>query len=547
MKKIRINFLLLFLFQAVAVQLNAQSLEKDLDAVFEEEYPAGEPGAIALVAKNGKVVYRKAFGSADMELEVPMKPEHVIELGSITKQFTAVAILKLMEEGKLSLQDPLSKYLPDYPNGENITIHHLLNHTSGIKNYTGLPELPPMALDISPLEIIAVFQDEPVDFAPGEKWQYSNSGYILLGYIIEKVSELTYEDFIEKKIFQPLKMKNSRYGSKKEIIPLRASGYGPDPSGKGYINAEFISMSVPYAGGSLMSTVDDMLLWNEAVRNNTMISEKSKQLAFKATTLNDGKTSYWGYGWERGRLYGSVALEHGGGVPGYLTFGIYLPEENIYTIVLSNNHSKNPKDIALAATVTVLGRPLSTSKTQISLPENSLKEWTGAYAFEDESIRYITYKDGSLYSQREGGEALKLLAVSENEYRFEDSFVTYTFEKENGKNIAIFENRNDISKGKETKAPAERKSIAVDQAILDSYSGTYEANPGFVITVTTKGGRIFTQPEGQPSVEIFAETPEIFFPKEFPGTITFIKDEQGNIKSLTLERGGRKMEAVKVK
>ncbi|AHM58805.1 beta-lactamase [Flammeovirgaceae bacterium 311] len=458
MKKLYSTLLLFFLFLPAGLQVNAQSLEKDLDALFDVHYPSGQPGAIVLVAKDGNVIYRKAFGSADLELGVPMKPEHVIELGSITKQFTAVAILMLMEEGKLSLQDPLSKYISDYPNGENITIHHLLNHTSGIPNHLGMPELPPKALDISPLETIAVFKNKPGDFAPGEKWKYSNAGYILLGYIIEQASKMTYEDFIETKIFQPLGMRNSQYGNKREIIPNRASGYNPDPSGKGYRNGEFLSMTVPYAGGALMSTVDDMLIWNQAVRNNNLISEKNKQLTFKTTTLNNGETSYYGYGREIRKLYGSPTLEHGGGVSsGYLTFGVYLPKENIYTILLSNNHSINPEKIALDATAIVMGKPMITSKTQVSLPENTLKQWTGSYIFEDGALRHITFKDGNLYSKREGTEtSFPLLPISANEYRFHNGSTTYTFGKENGKKVVVFATRLDVSNGKETdKAPVE--------------------------------------------------------------------------------------------
>ena len=551
MKKSYLNILLLFVFFPVA-QVNSQSMEKKLDDIFLNEYPAGDPGAIVLIAKDGKAIYRKAFGSANLELDVPLKPEHVMELGSLTKQFTAGAILMLMEEGKLSLQDPLSKYIPDYPNGEKITLHHLLNHTSGVKNFTSIPGFQSLLTkDMTPSEIITFFRDEPLDFTPGENYQYSNSGYILLGHIIEKVSEMTYEDFIETKIFKPLGMKSSRYGSKKEVIPNRASGYKPDPTGAGNINALGGSMTIPYASGALMSTVDDMLLWNQAWRNNTLISEKSKQLAFKATTLNNGKTSYYGYGWGVSKLYGIPTVEHSGRISGYFSFGIYLPEKNIYTIILTNNDGQSPVNIALDATATVLGKPISTSKNSVSLPENSLKQWTGAYAFEDGAIRYITYNDGSLYSRREDGEAIQLHAVSEKEFRFDNSFVTTTFGMENGKKVAVFSGRNDIIKGEETDAPpapaapAERKIITVDPSVLESYSGIYKGKSGFVMKISSKEGRIYAHP-GEMPLEIFAETPEIFSPEEYPVKITFNKDSQGNVKSLTMEQKGKKMEAVKV-
>ena len=454
MKKPYSYLLLLFLFFAVG-QMNSQTFDKKLDDLFQNEFATGDPGVIVLIAKDGKAIYRKAFGSADLELDVPLKPENVMELGSLTKQFTAGAILILMEEGKLSLQDPLSKYIPEYPNGENITVHHLLNHTSGIKDYITIPGLNPSD-EMSPSEIVAFLRDAPVDFAPGEKWKYSNSGYILLGYIIEKASKMTYQDYIQIKIFKPLEMNNSRYGSKKDLIPNRASGYRPNSAGPGFINAPALNMTIPYASGALMSTVEDMLLWNQAWRHDTLISEKSKQLAFTPAILNNGTPFYYGYGWHIRRLYGSPSFEHAGRIFGFATYTIYIPEENIYTIVLSNNESKNLENIALQATATVLGKPLNTSTTNVSLSEKSLKKWTGAYAFEDGAIRYVTYKDGSLYSRREDGEPIQLHAISENEFQFDNSFVTSIFGKEKGKKVFKISGRTEINKGQETKTPPEK-------------------------------------------------------------------------------------------
>ena len=558
-QKIMVKFnsaLLLFLFLAAGLPVNAQSIEKDLDALFEAAYHEDHPGAIVLIAKDGKPIYRKGFGLANLELGVTMKPENVMFLASMTKQFTAVAILMLLEEGKLSLQDPVSKFISDYPNGGNITIHHLLTHTSGIKDVFSLPGLSPMALDKTPSEIIAVFRDEPVNFLPGDNFEYSNSGYVLLGYIIEKLSGMTYEDFIETKIFQTLEMKDSRYGSNKEIVPNRGSGYYPDPSSNGYKNPPFVSMTLPYAAGALMSSVDDMLLWNQTMHKNLLISEKSKQLAFKPTILNNGEISYYGYGWRIDQLYDSPVLEHGGVLFGFKSSGIYLPKENIYTIILTNYLPINPTNMSFEATAIVLGKPKN--RKPIPVAENLMKQWTGVYAFGDGAIRMVTYKNGSLYSRLEGAEPIQVHALSENEYRFDKSFATYTFKNVNGKNTVVFANGLNKSKGEQTEiksvaldktigqlAPAERKSIIVDPAILKSYSGIYEL-PGFVIKITTENGHIFAQTKELP-FEIFPETPEKFFIKAFPGTITFKKDAQGNVRSFTLDEGGKKREAFKTR
>ena len=483
---------------------SSQSIEKQIDAIFAKAYPADSPGATVLIAKDDKVIYRKAFGMANLELNVSMKPEHVLELASITKQFTGVAILMLMEEGKLSLQDPLSKYIAEYPKGNEITIHHLIIHTSGIKSYTDIPSFMELArTDMTPIEIINKFKELPMDFDPGERYAYNNSAYILLGYIIEQVSGMSYEDYIQKNIFDKLGMKNSYYGSRSKIIPNRASGY--QPSGESYQNADYLSMTIPYAAGSLMSTVDDMFLWNKAIHHNTLISEKSKQLAFTNYTLNNGKQINYGYGWGINELAGVATIEHTGGIFGFTTSGIYVPEKNIYAIVLTNDNGKGPETFNLKATAIVLGNPL-VEKPAIALTEAQLQQWIGAYQFED-VVRYITYKEGALYSTREGGQPFRLIPLSENNFQFEGSFTTYDFSLKNGKKEVLFADRINKSKGIETdiKPKPEKESIMLSTEILTEFEGTYELQPSFHIVVRSENNRIFAQATGQPEFEIFAE------------------------------------------
>src|SRR5690606_18201031 len=200
---------------------------------------------------------------------------------------------------------------------------------------------------------------------------------------------------------------------------------------EGYQNAEYLSMTLPYAAGSLMSTVDDMLLWNKAIHHNTLISEQSKQLAFTNYTLNNGKHINYGYGWGTNELAGVATIEHTGGIFGFTTSGIYIPEKNIYSIVLTNDNGKGPETFNLKATALVLGKPL-VEKPSVTITDKQLQQWTGAYQFED-VVRFITYKDGALYSTREGGQPFKLIPLSENKFQFEGSFTTYAFSKNNGK------------------------------------------------------------------------------------------------------------------
>ena len=214
-------------FGVVAVgSATAQSVDH-YERVLAGAYAPDGPGATAIVARGDEVVFLGAAGLANVELGIPLAPDMVFEIGSITKQFTAAGIMMLAEQGKLSTDDLLSKFLPDYPGGDAVTVEHLLTHTSGIVSYTGIPGYmaTKVRLDMSPEEIIDEFKDRPVEFTPGDRWAYNNSGYILLGAIIERVSGQSYEDFVEQQIFKVLGMTSARYGHRDEVIPRRASGY----------------------------------------------------------------------------------------------------------------------------------------------------------------------------------------------------------------------------------------------------------------------------------------------------------------------------------
>ena len=346
---ILISSLLLFLHPEVY----SQSLENKIDSILQGKYKSDAPGAVFLVAKDGVPVYRKAFGKANIELNVNMKPENVFQIGSMTKQFTAVAIMMLIEEGKLNVNDEITKYIPDYPmRGKKITIHHLLSHTSGIKDFTRMKSIMSIAKkDLTPKELVDFFKNEPMDFEPGEKFQYNNSGYVLLGYIIERISGITYEDFIEKNIFQKIGMKDSRYASDGEVIKNRAYGY--HQSGGKIVNKRHISFNIPYASGSLMSTVDDLLKWQNAINNNLLVSGKTINMAFTNYTLNSGDKINYGYGWHLKDINGFSSREHGGSIFGFKSMAVYIPERDIYLVGLTNCDCNSPtqvtRDIAALA------------------------------------------------------------------------------------------------------------------------------------------------------------------------------------------------------
>lgn len=524
-----------------------KNIEATIDTIFQQAYPINSPGAAVLIARDNRILYRKAFGLANLELEVQMKPESVFQLASITKQFTSVAILILMEQGKLSLNDPLSKYIADFTRGNEITIHHLLNHSAGIKSYTNLPEFRTKTrLDMTPDEIIGIFKNLPLEFNPNEKHEYSNSGYFLLGYIIEKIAGMSYGDFIQKNIFDKLGMKHSYYADDYKIISNRVNGYQLYEGN--YENAEYMSTTIPYAAGSLMSTIDDLFLWSKAIHHNLLITESSKQMAFTNHTLTNGKHSNYGYGWAINEIAGKTAMEHPGGINGFTTSGIYIPASNIYAIVLTNlDDGTGPEACNIKAVSALLGKPII-AKTPVTISETALKKWVGAYQFED-VVRFISYEKGSLYSMREGGRPIKLESLSDNEFRFDHSFATYTFSSSNGKKQVLYADRIVKSMGVESdkRSLAEKQTILLAPKILIKYAGVYELQPSFQIQIELRNDRLFALTSGQPAVELFAEAEDHFFIKEINAQLVFTVNADGSVKSLLFSQGGNKMEGKKIK
>jgi CubicO group peptidase (beta-lactamase class C family) len=262
-------------------------------------------------------------------------------LGSITKQFTAMAILILQAEGLLDVQEPTCPYIPDCPAAwRGITIHHLLTHTSRIPNFTDLPEHRNIKATPSPPDqTIARIQDKPLNFQPGEQWRYSNSGYIVLGYIIEQVSGQSYETFLKEKIFEPLRMANTGYEHTDSNLAVGYTGFTPR-----WAKADIIDMSLPYAAGGLYSTVEDLYLWDQALYTKQLVSQELMDLMFSPHAEMESKWSY-GYGWVLGEMNGRPVVGHDGGIYGFATAIMRYPEDRATIIVLSNRETTYVRDI----------------------------------------------------------------------------------------------------------------------------------------------------------------------------------------------------------
>lgn len=312
-----------------------------------------------LVAEKGKIIYKKGYGLANMEWNIPNDPATKHRLGSITKQFTAMLIMQLVEQGKLKLDVPISTYLPEYPrkNGDAITIHQLLTHSSGTPNMTSFPGFFKNVSrnSYSPVQLVSLFADSTLQFEPGKKFAYSNSGYVLLGYIIEKVTGKSYEQALQENIFTPLKMTNTGYDHARPVLKNRASGY--EKNGRRYVNANFIDMSVPYAAGALYSTVEDLYLWDQALYGNNLLRKETMDLFFTKHISSGG--GYYAYGWGIGEIrLGNTServetIGHGGGIDGFNTQLTRIRSDKSF-IVLLNNTGGAPLDQMTNAIAAIL-------------------------------------------------------------------------------------------------------------------------------------------------------------------------------------------------
>jgi CubicO group peptidase (beta-lactamase class C family) len=285
--------------------LNTEPITQQLDQIGATYYKADQPGASIIVVKDGKVLLRKGYGLANVEKQEALKADHVMRLGSISKQFTAVGILQLVEDGKIALDDPVTKFFPDYPeSGKRITIEHLLTHTSGIPSYTSKPGfLATAGKDISVQAMVDSFKNDPLEFEPGTAYKYNNSGYFLLGAIIEKVSGETYAKFVEKRLFTPLGMKDSSYEGYERSQQVRAAGY--TQSASGFEPSIRINMTQPYAAGALTSTVDDLAKWDAAINAGKLLKAEHWKRAFTPYKLKNAQDTNYGLA----GLWGSLNLK----------------------------------------------------------------------------------------------------------------------------------------------------------------------------------------------------------------------------------------------
>lgn len=541
-----------------------------------------------LVAENGKVIYKKGFGLANMEWNIPNTTETRFRLGSITKQFTATIILQLVEQGKIKLDGKLSDYLPDYRKdvGEKVTVHQLLNHTSGIPSYTGLPRFfnDVSRNPYSVADFIKKYASNDLEFEPGSKFSYNNSGYFLLGAIIERVTGQPYERVLKEKIFDPLGMKNSGYDHYSTIMEKRAAGY--EKTADGYVNAPYLDMSLPYAAGSLYSTVEDLYLWDQALYTDRLLSAQSKELMYKPN-LND-----YAYGWfiTKAKLgTGTEAvpsINHGGGINGFNTLIVRYPVQKNLVVLLDNTAQGASLDkLSKALTNILYNQPYDAPKMPLAdvllktIDEKGVEagiaqykdlkaRQTNVYDFGEPELNQLGYQ---LFQARKLKEAIEIFKLNVEAYP--QGFNTYDSLGEaymmNGNNeLAIQnykksielnpQNTGAVAMLKRLEKPVAPPATAatgataaagpiVDPKAYDAYVGEYEITPTFKAAVFKEGDKLMTQATGQPPFELYPESADNFFLKVVDAKVTFTRDEKGQVTGLVIHQGGRDVPGKKTK
>lgn len=503
-----------------------------------------------LVAKNGKILLDQGYGMADLEQGIQNLPQTRFAIGSVTKQFTAMAIMQLSEKGLLNVQDKLTKYIPDFPRGDEITLQNLLTHSSGLVEYTALAEFLTQSIkDMNMEEFIKIIESKPLEFNPGEKWAYCNSGYLLLGYIVEKVSGESYEQYVSEHIFKPIGMKNSGICYTDTQKMYTAKGY------IGYmdlipIDDEYL-LTRAFGAGCLFSTVEDLYLWDRALYGEKVVSKKTLDEIFMPR--KDTKAlGYYGYGWFITNTASGKEVFHGGNTSGFTAEIARYVDKNLTFIVLTNNYGYDIYGMDRNINLILSGKKVETpiAHKAIKVSSKIFDSYVGVYELAPGTNVTITKEKDILYTQIPGLGKCSLIPESNTKFFSRDYDLGITFKKNSkGEVNALVLNISgkDNNAVKISNKPVVKKEASVDLKVYDTLVGDYEIATGFIITVTKEDNKLYAQATGQGKFEILPESETEYFFQPAEIRITFVKDADGIVTSLVLHQGGGEYKAPKVK
>jgi CubicO group peptidase (beta-lactamase class C family) len=548
----------------------AQGVAEEIDALVSRYHELGQFSGAVLVAQGGEVIFQKGFGYADMEWSIPNAPDTKFRIGSVTKQFTAVMILKLVEAGVISLDGKITDYLPDYPaeTGDQVTIHHLLTHTSGIPSYTGLSGfMREHSRDpYTPDELVAVFSGLQLEFEPGSDWRYNNSGYFLLGVIIEEVTGMPYDRALRDMVLDPLELDDTGYDHFSDVLPRRAAGYSWTFAG--YENADYLDTSLPYAAGSMYSTVRDLFEWDRILYTDRVFDSAGTKETMFTPFLNN-----YAYGWGvRDLSVGDTTtrlISHGGGINGFVT-GFWRLVDDEHTIIVMDNTEGNrvgaiSRGIAnilygeepaepVQSIAQVMYDAIAADGMDVAVARYwELKETEAdAYDFAERELNRLGYYYLGGGSARTAIEvfALNVEAYPESANTYDSLGEAYMTAGDEDEAIANYQKSleldpdNDNARemlrrmGVQVADEAPPEAIEVPLEVLQRYVGRYEFQGGVQVTVTLEGGRLMALVEGDDPVELHPLSETRFRLPEAGSEMEFTVDEQGRVTGFTMRQTG---------
>lgn len=536
MKRILIFISLFIIFLP---RLNAQRYSDRADSLLQKSLPENEHAVSVLVAKGDEILYQKILGNADDNIKADR--ETIFRIGSVSKQFTAAAILKLVEMGKMSLDDTLNEYIQDFPQGEDVTIHHLLTHTSGIRSYTDQPGfIEKVEQPVSDEELIDTIKALGYEFKPGDQWKYNNSAYYILGHLIEQVSGMTYEKFLNKHFFTPAKMKNTGVYENEATYRNEAVGYAYE---NGAIS-KALDWDMTWAGGAgnLYSTSLDLYRWSQQLFGGGLLTAESLKKAHTKVVLNDGSDHPYGYGWVIGEFKGLRSIAHGGGLHGFLSFLAYYPEIDATVIVLSN--SSPPKNIVPANLaehlVKIFFEQHLEEEEEVAVDTSDYSKYVGKYEYPGGVVMTITRENDQLFAQLSGQSRYEVYPKGEHTFFWKVVDAQITFHIGDG---GVADYAMHTQNGSQFNAPRmkERHEVALGEGIFEKYAGEYSMQ-GKAVKTWEEKEKYYLQIEGQAAFQIFPASDNKFFMKAMAVEVEFEQNED-KAPALIIHQGGQQFRA----
>ena len=533
---------------ALPLHLSAADPAAEIDARLAELTRIHPVAVTALVSRDGKILYEKAVGLADLDRHIAATPATKFRIGSITKQFTAAAILRLAEDEKLALDDPLARYFPDFPGAEKITLRQLLTHTSGLHSYTDKPGfLQSVTSPIAPEKLIASFRDDPPDFAPGAGWKYCNSGYFLLGEIVAKVSGKPLADYLREEFFEPIGMKDT--GLFRNAAPPADAALGYSFADGKLTQALDWDMSWAGGAGALYSTVRDLQLWNEAIFNRHVLSEASLKAALTPVTPPRGAQGMrYGFGWALGELRGLALVDHSGGLNGFQSYLVRYPAQKVTIAVLSNALDAPPGLVPATLAHEIAEKFLAADLPPAPVVDPKVDPATFAtYVGEYDSgtaTMTISADTTHIFAQLAGQPRFEIFPSAPDHFFWKVIDAQVVFLKNAKGEITAAEHHQNSTSFKAPKLPP---ALKLADAVLDAITGDYDYGRGTVLTITRDGALLSAQLTGQPKFPIYPKSETEFVWRVTPARVEFTKDPDGKVIKATHHQNGATFDAAKIR